>query len=121
MCAQSCLTLCDPMDPDPPGSSVHGIFPARILEWIMMPSSRVTRAQSCLNLCDPMDPDPPGSSVHRIFPARILEWIMMPSSRASCQPDPGIKPVSPVFPAFQEDSLPLSHQGSFKSVYINIK
>ena len=31
---QSCLTLCDPMDCSPPGFSVHGIFPARILEWI---------------------------------------------------------------------------------------
>ena len=31
--AQSCLTLCDPMDCSPPGSSVHGIFQARVLEW----------------------------------------------------------------------------------------
>ena len=34
MCAQSCPTLCDPMDCDPPGSSVHGISQARILEWV---------------------------------------------------------------------------------------
>ena len=32
--AQSCLTLCNPMDFSPPGSSVHGIFKARILEWV---------------------------------------------------------------------------------------
>ena len=32
--AQSCLTLCDPMECSPPGSSVHGIFQARILEWV---------------------------------------------------------------------------------------
>ena len=32
---QSCLTLCDPMDCSLPGSSVHGIFQARILEWIV--------------------------------------------------------------------------------------
>ena len=32
--AQLCLTLCDPMDCSLPGSSVHGIFQARILEWI---------------------------------------------------------------------------------------
>ena len=38
--AQSCTTLCDPMDCSPPGSSVHGILQARILEWIAMPSSR---------------------------------------------------------------------------------
>ena len=31
--AQSCLTLCDPMDSSLPGSAVHGIFQARILEW----------------------------------------------------------------------------------------
>ena len=34
---QSCLTLCDPMDCSPPGSSVHGILQARILEWVAMP------------------------------------------------------------------------------------
>ena len=37
---QSCLTLCDPMDYSPPGSSVHGILQARILEWVAMLSSR---------------------------------------------------------------------------------
>ena len=31
--AQSCLTLSDPMDFSPPGSSVRGIFQARVLEW----------------------------------------------------------------------------------------
>ena len=38
--AQSCSTLCDPMDCSPPGSSVHEILQARILEWVAMPSSR---------------------------------------------------------------------------------
>ena len=37
---QSCPTLCDPMDCSPPGSSVHGILQAIILEWVAMPSSR---------------------------------------------------------------------------------
>ena len=32
--AQSCPTLRDPMDCSPPGSSVHGIFQARVLEWV---------------------------------------------------------------------------------------
>ena len=36
----SCLTLCDLMDCSLPGSSVHGILQARILEWVAMPSSR---------------------------------------------------------------------------------
>ena len=30
---QSCPTLCDPRDSSPPGSSVHGIFQAKVLEW----------------------------------------------------------------------------------------
>ena len=38
--AQSCPTLCDPMDCSPPGSSVHGILQARILERVDISSSR---------------------------------------------------------------------------------
>ena len=38
--AQSCSTLCDPMDGSLPGSSVHGILQARILEWLAIPFSR---------------------------------------------------------------------------------
>ena len=37
---QSCPTLCDPMDCSPPGSSVHGILQARILEWVAISFSR---------------------------------------------------------------------------------
>ena len=37
---KSCLTRCDPMDYSPPGSSVHGILQARILEWVAIFSSR---------------------------------------------------------------------------------
>ena len=37
---QSCLTFCDPMNCSPPGSSVHVIFMARILEWVAISSSR---------------------------------------------------------------------------------
>ena len=37
---QLCLTLFDPEDCSPPGSSVCGILQARILEWVAMPSSR---------------------------------------------------------------------------------
>ena len=36
----SCVWLCDPMDCSPPGSSVHGILQARILEWVAISSSR---------------------------------------------------------------------------------
>ena len=67
-------------------------------------------AQSCLTLCDPTDFSLPGSSVLGISQARILEWVAISISRASSQP--GIEPESPVSPALQADSLPLSYQGS---------
>ena len=38
--AQLCSTLCNPMDRSPPGSSVHRILQAGILEWIYIPFSR---------------------------------------------------------------------------------
>ena len=38
--AQLCPTLCDPMDCSLPGSSIHGIFQARILEWVAISFSR---------------------------------------------------------------------------------
>ena len=38
--AQSCLTLCNPMDCSLPRSSVHGIFQATVLEWVAIPFSR---------------------------------------------------------------------------------
>ena len=38
--ARSCPTLCDPMDCSPPGSSIHGILRARILEWVAISFSR---------------------------------------------------------------------------------
>ena len=52
VCSQSCLTLCDPMDSSPPGSSVHGTFLARILEWVAISFSRASswlRDQTCLS------------------------------------------------------------------------
>ena len=39
LCSVS-VRLCDPVDCSPPGSSVHGVLQARILEWVAMPSSR---------------------------------------------------------------------------------
>ena len=40
VCAQSCLSLCNPLDCCLPGSSVHGILQERILKWIPIPSPR---------------------------------------------------------------------------------
>ena len=45
MSLQLCLTLWDPMDCSPPGSSVHGILQARTLEWGAMSSS------NCICIC----------------------------------------------------------------------
>ena len=68
--AQQCPTLCDPIDCTLPGSSVHGIFQARVLEWVAIafsinhPDSLAGAAkslQSCPTLCDPIDGSPPGS------------------------------------------------------------
>ena len=50
--AQSCPTLCDPMDCSPPGSSIHGILQARILEWVAISFSRGSCCRHRrLNLC----------------------------------------------------------------------
>ena len=49
---KSCLTLGDPTDYSPPGSSVHGIFQARILEWVAISFSRGSswpRVQTCIS------------------------------------------------------------------------
>ena len=47
---QSCLTLCNPLDHRPPGSSVYEILQARILEWIVMPFSRWSSHSRVSNL-----------------------------------------------------------------------
>ena len=56
---QLCLTLCDPIDGSPPGSSVPGILQARILEWVAIFFSNACMhaksLQQCLTLCDPME------------------------------------------------------------------
>ena len=61
---QSCPTLCDPMVDSPPGSSVHGILQARILEWVAISFSRGVFPTQGLN------PLPPASPVLqlRVFP-----------------------------------------------------
>ena len=84
---QSCLTLHDPMDCSPPGSSDHGIFQARVLEWVLQYFTAIAFSafysaaapaksfQSCLTLCDPINSSPPGFPVSGILQARTLEWV----------------------------------------------
>ena len=82
------VQLCDPMDHSPPGSSVHGIFQARVLEWGAIAFSGRNSAaaakslQSCPTLCDPIDGSPPGSPVPGILQARRLEWVAISFSSA---------------------------------------
>ena len=56
---QLCLTLCDPIDGSPPGSSIPRILQARILEWVAISFSSAgmhsKSLQSCPTLCDPTD------------------------------------------------------------------
>ena len=46
--AQSCLTLRDPMDCSFPGSSIHGIFQARVLEWGAIAFSEIVASRHCI-------------------------------------------------------------------------
>ena len=96
--AQSCLTLCDPMDCSPPDSSVHGILQAKILEWVAMPSLR----GSSQPRIEPMSPELQilYSLSHQGSP-RILEWVGSPFSRGACGPRNRMGS-----PALQADSLP---------------
>ena len=90
--AQSCPTLSDPTDYSRPGSSIHGIFQARVLEWGAIPYLEVfaeeiysngssvgllisissvqfsSVAQSCSTPCNPMDCSTPGRPVHHQLP-----------------------------------------------------
>ena len=54
MRAQLSPTLCDPMDHSPPGSSLHGIFQARILEWVAISASSLPNPE-----IEPMSPVTP--------------------------------------------------------------
>ena len=87
---QLCLTLRDPVDYSPPGSSVHGIFQAKVLEWgafaFSVPAAAAASAakslQSCPTLCDPIDGSPSGSPVPGILQAKTLEWVAIAFSNA---------------------------------------
>ena len=80
---QSCLTLCDPIDGSPPGSTWWswdspgkntGVGCHFFLQCMKVKSESEV-VQSCPTLRDPMDCSLPGSSIHGIFQARVLEWV----------------------------------------------
>ena len=83
--AQSCMTICDPMDCSPPGSSVHGTLQARILEWGAMPSSRgSSQARDWTQVSNIT-----GRFFYQLShrgSSRTLEWVDYPFSRGSFQP-----------------------------------
>ena len=83
---QWCPTLSDSTDCSLPGSSVHGIFQARVLEWVAIAFSKACMhaklLQSCPTLCEPIDGSPPGSAVPGILQARVLEWVAIAFSKA---------------------------------------
>ena len=72
---QSCPTLCDPMDSSPPGSSVHRILQARILEWVAISFSSFQAQVSWMNA----DLDPG----RRLFMPCHCQWITTGSSGGS--------------------------------------
>ena len=98
--SQSCPTLSDTMDCNLPGSSTHGIFQARVLEWVAIAfSNKVIRYHkrqnlSCLKYrewnwqCSAQLFVTPWTvaSVRGIFQARVLEWAAIPFSRGSSRP-----------------------------------
>ena len=67
--AWSCLTLSDPMDYSPPGSSVHGIFQAKVLEWVAIAFSNTVQFSSVqFSHSVVSDPQRP----HGLQPSRLL-------------------------------------------------
>ena len=78
---QLCLTLCDPMDCSPPGSSARGIVQARILEWIAIPSSRDLASpgielESPAFQLDSLPSEPPGKprSISSPSESRLVQY-----------------------------------------------
>ena len=71
--AQSCLTLHDPMDCSLPGSSVHGIFQARTLEWVAI-SFSLKRLDS-LNILRLKNSGTDGVQILTLY-LEILDWVV---------------------------------------------
>ena len=71
--AQSCLTLSDPMDCSPPGSSFHGIFQARVLEWVATAFSETEWIYTIHATPRPAWPEPGIVSFSKSSP---FEWLL---------------------------------------------
>ena len=80
---QSYLSLCDPVDCSPPGSILHGILQARILEWVAIPFSKGSfqprdRTGSPTLQGDSLLSEPPGKPmyIHNIQSAKKIKYIL---------------------------------------------
>ena len=104
--AQSCLTLCHPMDCSLLAFSVHEIFQARTLEWVASSVQFNSVAQSCPTLCSPMNRSTPGLPVHH----QLLEFTQTHVHRVgdAIQPSHPLSSPSPPAPN------PFQHQGLFQ-------
>ena len=115
--------LCDHMDHSPPGSSVHGILQARILEWVAISPSRGSSWPrdwtyisyvSCTDSWILYEADSSvglSEKLGHIQFSRQEYWSGLPCPPPRDLPNPGIEPTSPVSPALQMDSLPAEPQG----------
>ena len=110
---QSCLTLCDPIDGSPTGSSVPGILQERVLEWLaisfsiqMFQLSLVT--QSCLTLRDPMNYNTPGSlsitNSRSLLKLMYIKLVMPSSHLILCCPLLLLPPILPSIMVFSNES-----------------
>ena len=112
--AQSCLTLCDPMDCSLPHSSVHGIFQARVLEWGAIAFSNTWKWKGKVKLLSHVWLfATPWTVAHQAPPSmgftRQEYWSGLPFPSPEDLPKPGIKPGAPIL---QADSLLSELQGS---------
>ena len=81
LASQLCLTLCNPKDCSLPGSSVHGIFQARVLEWVAMsfswgtsqPRGR-TRVSHIVGRCFTSEPPGKSNTVFQQHKRRLYTW-----------------------------------------------
>ena len=106
--ARSCPTLCNPMDCSPPGSSVHGILQARILEWLPclppwdIPSPGIKSASPALQVGS-LSTEPPGK------PRR--PWTLEDVGVSGAGSRAGALPVRPALPCFSSGMQRLGSAG----------
>ena len=115
---KSCLTLCDPMDCSPQGFSVHGIFQARILEWVAISFSRrfsqpwngtCVSCVSCSVVSDSVSPAYTHQTPRSMELSRKEYWSGLPFPSPKDLLKPGIEPGSS---ALQVNSLPSEPSGN---------